>query len=468
MLKISKLAKILVLYIFVAVIFYFVGGDQLKFKYVVSNMGTPVGALEEIDTNTVISTKFAVQEATLETIDLRFATFGRNNSGTVYLRLLDDKGKEVEKGYIDAGTLKDNEEYKWVISPGIEANGKIFELEISSNSLSGQAPSIYFTNERSGNQSVFVNGESRDVELCMDYVGKKWFLFGTYYWEIICLIAVLIVAYYVRATIKAKHGKQTILSNLEMVWERYGFLIKQLISRDFKTKYKRSVLGYLWSFLNPLLTMLVQYVVFSKIFRSDIENFPVYLLSGIILFNFFTDAVGQGLTAIVDNASLITKVYVPKYIYPITKVASCSINLLISVIPLLIVALLTGTRITIAIILIPFALLCMLIFCIGMSLILCTTMVFFRDTRYLWGVISMVWMYATPIFYPENIVPAEFRFVQTLNPIYHCIRFIRIILINGVSPEPQAYLFCALSAFVTFLVGAAIFKRFQDKFILYI
>lgn len=129
-------------------------------------------------------------------------------------------------------------------------------------------------------------------------------------------------------------------------------------------------------FLNPLLTMTVQYIVFSTIFRSGISNFPVYLLSGIILFNFFTDAVGQGLTSIVGNASLITKVYVPKYIYPVTRVVSCSINMLISVIPLLIVTLLTGAKITPAVLLLPFALACLLLFCIGMSLLLSTTEVF--------------------------------------------------------------------------------------------
>ena len=220
--------------------------------------------------------------------------------------------------------------------------------------------------------------------------------------------------------------------------------------------------------MNPLLTMTVQYIVFSTIFRSGISNFPVYLLSGIILFNFFTDAVGQGLTSIVGNASLITKVYVPKYIYPVTRVVSSSINMLISVIPLLIVTLLTGAKITPAVLLLPFALACLLVFCIGMSLFLSTTEVFFRDTQYLWGIVSLVWMYATPLFYPENIIPTQFRFIQTLNPMYHYVRFVRTILINGCSPEPKAYLFCAASASLMCVFGAIVFKKNQDKFILYV
>ena len=123
---------------------------------------------------------------------------------------------------------------------------------------------------------------------------------------------------------------------------------------------------------------MVQYIVFSQLFRSNIENFPVYLLSGIVLFSFFTESVGQGLTAILANASLITKVYVPKYIYPVTKVVSSSINLFISLIPLMIVVLLTGQRITKAILLIPFPLICLLIFCIGMTFMLCTSEVIFQ------------------------------------------------------------------------------------------
>ena len=132
-----------------------------------------------------------------------------------------------------------------------------------------------------------------------------------------------------------KKGRTCLGLKLVHAFSRYRFLIQQLVSRDFKTKYKRSVLGIVWSFLNPLLTMLVQYVVFSTIFKSDIPNFPVYLLTGIVLFNFFSEACSMGITSILGNASLITKVYVPKYIYPVTRVLSSGINMLFSLVPLL-------------------------------------------------------------------------------------------------------------------------------------
>ena len=354
-----------------------------------------------------------------------------------------------------------------MIEPGIEnAKGKEYELTIKTTCAAGEAPTVYYSADASGVFSV--DGQDRSGSICFDYVGRSFFMFGTYYWYFVIAGAALIVGYTFWCLARKKQGKTTLGLACLAVWERYEFLIKQLVARDFKTKYKRSVLGYLWSFLNPLLTMTVQYIVFSTIFRSGISNFPVYLLSGIILFNFFTDAVGQGLTSIVGNASLITKVYVPKYIYPVTRVVSCSINMLISVIPLLIVTLLTGAKITPAVLLLPFALACLLLFCIGMSLLLSTTEVFFRDTQYLWGIVSLVWMYATPLFYPENIIPAQFRFIQTLNPMYRYVRFVRTILINGCSPEPKAYLLCAASALLMCVFGAIVFKKNQDKFILYV
>ena len=430
-------------------------------------MPQQTGAIEELNSDKVVKQKFTAKEETVDTIDLLVATYGRENSGLIQLTISDSQGKVVAEHQGDVSILEDNEIYKWVIEPGIEnAKGKEYELTIKTTCAAGEAPTVYYSADASGVFSV--DGQDRSGSICFDYVGRSFFMFGTYYWYFVIAGAALIVGYTFWCLARKKQGKTTLGLACLAVWERYEFLIKQLVARDFKTKYKRSVLGYLWSFLNPLLTMTVQYIVFSTIFRSGISNFPVYLLSGIILFNFFTDAVGQGLTSIVGNASLITKVYVPKYIYPVTRVVSCSINMLISVIPLLIVTLLTGAKITPAVLLLPFALACLLLFCIGMSLLLSTTEVFFRDTQYLWGIVSLVWMYATPLFYPENIIPAQFRFIQTLNPMYHYVRFVRTILINGCSPEPKAYLLCAASALLMCVFGAIVFKKNQDKFILYV
>lgn len=249
---------------------------------------------------------------------------------------------------------------------------------------------------------------------------------------------------------------------------KYRFLIKQLVMRDFKTKYKRSVLGVLWSFLNPLLTMTIQYIVFSTLFRSDIPNFIIYLLSGIICYNFFAETAGLCLSSIVANAPLIHKVYLPKYIYPFSRALSSSINLLLSLLPLLLMMLLTRTPITPAILLLPFALLMLFLFSYGIGLLLATLMVFFRDTQFLWGVLSILWMYLTPIFYPETIIPQAFLGVYKLNPLYHILRFVRTLLMSGISPPPRAYLYCLLLCTVPLLLGLWIFRGKQDRFILYI
>lgn len=465
--KNGLIAKILIVYFLVAIVFRFVGGEQLDFKYVVSEMPKPTGVVEELVEGKTITQTFAVETETLDTVDIKFTTYGRENSGIIMLKLFDENGNLIAEHQDDVDLLTEEEAYKWVIRPGIsDAKGNNYSLQITSNCITGSAPAVYFSATESGEYEV--DGETRVGAVCVDYVGKTFFLFGAYYWLFVIAGAAVILGYALWSQMRERKGKLTFGLLLTGIWKRYGFLIHQLVERDFKTKYKRSVLGYLWSFLNPLLTMAVQYIVFSTIFKSNIDNFPVYLLSGIIMFNFFTDAVGQGLNAIVENASLITKVYVPKYIYPVTKVVSCSVNLIISVIPLLIVTLLTGAKITKAIILLPYALICILVFCIGLSLFLCTTMVFFRDTKYLWGIVSLVWMYATPIFYPADIIPTQFHFIQALNPMYHYIQFIRTILIQGTSPEPKAYLICAAMSLLTCVVGAFVFKKNQDRFVLYV
>lgn len=289
-----------------------------------------------------------------------------------------------------------------------------------------------------------------------------------YYWLGSIVIGISITCWLLLEMRNQKKGISTLLLRVHSAFIRYGFLIQQLIARDFKTKYKRSVLGVLWSFFNPLLTMSIQYIVFSNLFRFEIENFALYLLIGIVCFNYFNESAGMSLMSIINNAQLITKVYVPKYMYPFTRVLSSSINLLLSLIPLLLVMLISGTPVRISILLMPYAIICLVMFCMGVGFLLSAAMVFFRDTQFLWGVVSMLWMYATPIFYPEGIIPERFLPFFKINPLYHIIKFIRTILMDGVSPEPLLYFLCFFLTFVPFAIGAAVFKKTQDKFIFYL
>jgi len=266
----------------------------------------------------------------------------------------------------------------------------------------------------------------------------------------------------------AKRGKSNPLVDVFYVYDHYTFLLKQLVMRDFKTKYKRSSLGMAWSFVNPLLSMAVQYVVFSTLFRSDIPNYPVYLLTGIVFFNFFNEAVTVGMTAIVGNAQLIKKVYMPKYIYPVSKVISSCVNFVFALLPLFLVMLITKTPFKLSLFLLIFDILCLLAFVIGLVLLLATAMTFFQDTQFLWGIACMMWQYLTPVFYPVTIIPKSLLPYYTLNPLYQFISFARTCIIDGVSPAPEAYFWCLASALVMLAVGVVVFRKQQNKFVLYL
>lgn len=456
------------LYLLIAVCFQWIAGDQLRYKIrssVVEEKNATVGELSE---GTRVSEELSLKTDTLDKICLSFSNYGRVNSGYVSIILKQEENILFQTD-VQAEDLKDNVWYEIKCDlRDQEIVGKIITLEVIGHSPVGASPSLYYSNLENAKQEFIVNGEKINGSLSYLQEGKIYYVLGPFYWPIVFIIGVILLIYGFHLVNCKKAGKKNWFLIFIKVYRDYQFLIHQLVSRDFKTKYKRSVLGYLWSFLNPLMTMGVQYIVFSTIFKSEIENFPVYLLSGVVFFSFFTEAVGLGLTSIVGNASLITKVYVPKYIYPVTRVLSSAINLLISLIPLFMLTILTGAKITVAIILLIVPLMSILVFCVGMSLILSTSMVFFRDTQYLWGIVSMAWVYMTPIFYPEDILPANLRVVLQCNPLYHIIKFVRVVLINGVSPEPIEYVFCIGTALVILLLGAIIFKKNQDKFVLYI
>lgn len=192
--------------------------------------------------------------------------------------------------------------------------------------------------------TLVINGTQAQGVLCFSVEGRDYNWVGLHYWQLVALGFVLILLALAMTWRKACRGKTGYLLSAIQALQTYRFLIRQLVSRDFKTKYKRSILGVVWSFLNPLLTMLVQYFVFSTIFKNDIPFYAAYLLIGVVLFNFFNEVCNMSLFSILGNANLITKVYMPKYIYPLTRVLSSVINLGIALIPLILVSLVVGVR----------------------------------------------------------------------------------------------------------------------------
>lgn len=252
------------------------------------------------------------------------------------------------------------------------------------------------------------------------------------------------------------------------VFGRYKSLLNQLVIRDIKVRYRRSFLGLIWTILNPLLMMIVISTVFSNIFKMSIDNFPVYVLIGNIVFSFNSDATSQALYSILGNGSLIRKVYIPKYLFPLSKVISCSVNLGFSFISLIIVMIITGApfHMTIITAWIPF--IYIFIFSLGLSLILSSINVYFRDVGHLYGVILTAWVYITPIFYSADIIPEDIRQVINFNPMYHYITFFRQIIMEGTFPSMQANIICFLIAINTLILGGFVFWKLQDRFILHI
>lgn len=473
------------LYLILGALFYPIAGDSLHFTSDTTETVSAKAPLGEITADTEVQQAFQCEFDTLNSISVMVGTMARTNTDVILCRILDQNGSVVFSKELKTSEMKDNSEYLIVLDQPLEnAKDKFFTLSLTSLfGTPGNAVTFYYGNSVDAGrvdvpvaiedtEALYLNGERKQDEdgrlcgLCLKLSGVNYHWFGPAYWWIYAGGALLLALLLVYLVLCHRKGRSSLILGVVLSLHKYFFLIRQLVARDFKTKYKRSVLGMFWSFLNPLLTMSIQYVVFSTLFKSSIPNFAIYLLCGIICFNFFNEVTNMCLMSIVGNATLINKVYVPKYIYPFSRTLSSSINLLLSLVPLLIMILVTRTPITPAIFLLPFVLLMLFLVSYGVGLILATLMVFFRDTQFLWGIFSMLLMYLTPVFYPETIIPSQFMVFYKLNPLYHVLRFMRSILIDGVSLEPKAYLYCILLCGLPLLLGILIFRKNQNKFVL--
>lgn len=262
------------------------------------------------------------------------------------------------------------------------------------------------------------------------------------------------------------------MDNIKRLLNRYNKfrpLINELIVRDLKVKYRRSFLGYLWSLLNPLLMMLVLNLVFSNVFRFNIQNFPLYLICGQTLYAFFNESTTVSMYSILGNAPLIKKVYIPKFIFPVSRVLSAFVTMSFSLVAILIVMIFTRTPITLYFPLIVYPLFCLFIFSCGIGMILSALSVYFRDITHLYGVFTLALMYLTPIFYPVSEVPVEVQAIIFCNPLYHYIEMFRSFVIYGTMPaDPMLWVWSIVSGLVSFILGLVIFNKMQKNFILHI
>ena len=248
---------------------------------------------------------------------------------------------------------------------------------------------------------------------------------------------------------------------------RYLPLLRELVARDLKLKYRRSSLGYAWSLLNPLMMMTILTYVFSYVFRFNIENYSLYLICGQIFWSFFNESTNQAMYSVLANSVLLRKIYVPKLIFPFSVTLSSFIAMGFSLISVAIVMCYTKATFHWTLLLIWAPLLLLLLFCCGIGLFLAALAVKFRDVQHLYGVITLAWMYLTPIFYPLEAVPENVQSLIFLNPMYHYINIFRILVLNGSVPEWSDWGICILLSFIALAIGGGVFHKMQNKFIFY-
>ena len=461
---------LLSIYTIFVVGFYFLAGEQLRYKeFKDANIPEADSITPEIIEGIEVKQNFVNKVDRINMIEMVFTKFYRDGNGQVTVSLIDEDTNEV---FIreTLNVLDIPEQHRIYLEADEPIEGlknETLTLSITSNCKEGEGVAVMMNEETEGSY-IMAGGKILDGTLCFAVVGTVFISLSDYYWFIMGGLGIALAAIFLVSYLNFVKGKYNYIIVAIYAVERYRFLISQLVIRDFKTKYKRSILGVFWSFLNPLLTMTVQFLVFSTFFKSDTQNYPIYLLTGVVCFSFFSECTSRCLASITENSTLITKVYIPKYIFPLSRTISSFVNLGISLVPLFLACLVLGVAIRPQALLMFYFLGCLVVFALGISLFLSALMVFFRDIQFLWTVLIQIWNYATPIFYPAEIIPDKYRFIVRFNPLYHFIGNIRVCLMNGVSPEPMAYIWCLLFALVSFAIGAAVFKKSQDKFALYI
>ena len=231
----------------------------------------------------------------------------------------------------------------------------------------------------------------------------------------------------------------------------YWYLLKQLVRRDILTRYKRSVLGVAWTMLNPLGTMLIMSFVFSNLFHT-VGNYSIYLLSGLLVWNFFAQSTNAAMSGLVWGGSLMKQIYVPRTIFGISAIGTAMVNMVLSLVPLFLVILVSRAPIYWTIVLIPFLILLLAAFSIGIGLTISTLAVYFPDVLEMYQILLTAWMYLTPLMYPEDIIPAQYLSLYRLNPMYWMVKLFRAIVYEGRIP-----LFSEIWPALAWAFGALVF-----------
>lgn len=250
--------------------------------------------------------------------------------------------------------------------------------------------------------------------------------------------------------------------------KQYRFLFEELVKRDFTKKYKRTVLGILWSVIGPLATLGVMALVFTQFFGRRTPHYIIYLFCGNLLFNYFRDSTSTGMTSLYDNASIFTKVNVPKYMFLLSKNVSSLINFGINIVLLFVFMLLDGVDFSWKLIFLLYPIGCLMMFNLGMGLILSALYLMFKDIKYIYDIFTMLLMYLSAIFYTVDSYPEQFQLLFLLNPVYVYITYVREIVLYQQIPDLTLHLLSAAYASAALLIGSVIYKTKNYKFLYYI
>lgn len=250
--------------------------------------------------------------------------------------------------------------------------------------------------------------------------------------------------------------------------KQHRFLFEELVKRDFKQKYKRTVLGMGWSILSPLLSLLVMSVIFGRFFGRSMEHYTTYLFCGNLVFSYFRESTNGGMRSLMDNAHIFTKVNVPKYLFLLSKNTSALLNFGLTLCVFSLFALIDGVKPGVHMLALLYPVCCLVLFNIGVGLILSALFVFFRDITYLYDVFTTLLMYASAIFYTVEEFGPFVRKLFLCNPLYCYIRYFRAVILEGTLPSPGHHLLCLLYAAAALTAGALIYRKYNHKFLYYV
>jgi ABC-2 type transport system permease protein len=253
-----------------------------------------------------------------------------------------------------------------------------------------------------------------------------------------------------------------VLASLREVVQ-YRSLLRDLVARDLKVRYKRSALGVLWTMLNPLLLMVIFTIVFGHVLRVQVEHFTVYFLSAFVIWNFFAQATSWSTGCLVGYGPLIRKIYVPKSIFVIATVLAGAVNLVISLVPLALIMVVVGHPFSGAMAFLPVPIVLTTMFSLGLSLALAPLCVMFADIVQIYAAVLTAWMYLTPIIYPLNALPSNYRLLILLNPMTHFVEAFRTPIYQGELPSSHVMITACVAAVVTLVAGWLVFERYSDR-----